>query len=297
MGFTLPRTPRGHRLHTGRGHWLLLAVLAAFIQQAAVAAECKGTVYLTLDTGSLAQAERIADILKKFEVKATFFLANEKTTRGDYALDNSWADYWRARVAEGHSFGSHTWRHGYFREDLADGQHVLYKPTEGKAESLDATAICAELNRVNTAFKKMTGRSLDPLWRAPGGHTTPFSLAAARQCGYRHVHWAKAGFLGDELPSDRYPNEALLNKALRDIRDGDVLMMHLGIWSRREPFAPMLDPLIAGLKQQGFCFAPIMAGTTVTNMPSQNRALKSSPASEPAAVNSPLQRKMAETRS
>jgi peptidoglycan-N-acetylmuramic acid deacetylase len=31
-------------------------------------------------------------------------------------------------------------------------------------------------------------------------------------------------------------------------------MAHLGIWSRADPFAPMLDPLIAGLKQRGFCF-------------------------------------------
>jgi hypothetical protein len=32
-------------------------------------------------------------------------------------------------------------------------------------------------------------------------------------------------------------------------------MAHLGIWSRKDPFAPMLDPLIAGLKGRGFCFA------------------------------------------
>jgi hypothetical protein len=68
------------------------------------------------------------------------------------------------------------------------------------------------------------------------------------------VRWAEAGFLGDELPSDKYPNRVLLERALRDIRDGDVLMAHLGIWSRQDPFAPMLDPLIAGLKQRGLCF-------------------------------------------
>jgi peptidoglycan-N-acetylmuramic acid deacetylase len=30
-------------------------------------------------------------------------------------------------------------------------------------------------------------------------------------------------------------------------------MAHLGIWSRADPFAPMLDPLIAGLKARGLC--------------------------------------------
>jgi hypothetical protein len=68
------------------------------------------------------------------------------------------------------------------------------------------------------------------------------------------VHWAPAGFLGDELPSARFPNRQLLERALRDVKDGDVLMAHLGIWSRQEPFAPMLDPLIAGLKAKGYCF-------------------------------------------
>ena len=53
--------------------------------------------------------------------------------------------------------------------------------------------------------------------------------------------------------------KALLRRALADIRDGDILMAHLGIWSRRDPFAPMLDPLIAGLKARGLCFATLPA--------------------------------------
>jgi hypothetical protein len=32
-------------------------------------------------------------------------------------------------------------------------------------------------------------------------------------------------------------------------------MAHLGIWSRKDPWAPAnLEPLIAGLKERGFCF-------------------------------------------
>ena len=82
-------------------------------------------------------------------------------------------------------------------------------------------------------------------------------MAAARGCGYAHVHWSPAGFLGDELPSEKFPNERLLKQALADIRAGDILMAHLGIWSRRDPYAPTLDPLIAGLKARGLCFATL----------------------------------------
>ena len=67
--------------------------------------------------------------------------------------------------------------------------------------------------------------------------------------------WADAGFLGDELPSEKFSNQALLAKALRDIRSGDILMAHLGIWSRKDAWAPaVLEPLIVGLQAKGFCF-------------------------------------------
>ncbi len=241
-----------------QGARLVAVALALAIAQGAVSAQqCKGTVYLTLDTGNMRDAEEIAAILRKHEVKATFFLANEKTTRNDFSLDPSWADYWKARVAEGHAFGSHTWRHGKFLSDEAAGA-VRYRPQfgaqAGQTLTLAPAAVCEELRAVDAAFKRDTGRTLDPLWRAPGGRTTPNALAAARQCGFAHVHWAAAGFLGDELPSDKYPNAQLLSAALRDVRDGDILMAHLGIWSRQERYAPMLDPLIEGLKQRSLCF-------------------------------------------
>ncbi len=125
----------------------------------------------------------------------------------------------------------------------------------GKTEQLDGTAICSEIHRSDSRFKELTGRALDPLWRAPGGRTTPLTLKAAQACGYRHVGWATAGFLGDELPSESYPNRLLVDRAVNNLKDGDIIMAHLGIWSRKDPFAPMFEPLIAGLKAKGFCFS------------------------------------------
>lgn len=232
-----------------------MILTSLFLTALAAADGCRGTLYLTIDTGSMSQAERIRGILRKHQVKATFFLANEPTTRGDHSLDASWAGYWKSLAQDGHSFGTHTWRHGYFRGDVAPDR-VRYV-VQGKPELLTQAQVCAELNRVRDRFHEMTGADLAPLWRAPGGRTTPRTLAFAQACGYRHVAWADAGFLGDELPSDRYPNPLLLERALRHLRDGDILMMHTGIWSRKDPFAPMLDPLLEGLKAQGFCFATI----------------------------------------
>jgi peptidoglycan/xylan/chitin deacetylase (PgdA/CDA1 family) len=250
-----------HAARLCRAAALALSLTLAVPAVAAVPGTCQGTLYLTLDTGNMAFADAIAQTLRRHEVRATFFLANEKTTRGDHALDASWSDYWSARAGEGHAFGSHTWRHGNFLRDVDGG--VAYRPQfpATGVETLDAPGVCAELNRVDAAFRAATGRGLDPLWRAPGGRTTPRALAAAKSCGYAHVGWAPAGFLGDELPSDRYPNRALVDGAVAKLKDGDVMMMHLGIWSRRDPYAPMLDELLTRLKARGFCFATLRERT------------------------------------
>ena len=218
---------------------------------------CKATVYLTIDTGHMAPAEEMAAILRRHNVKATFFLANEKTQRGDTSLDPAWSAFWKARADEGHAFGSHTWRHWYFRADIGQ-EKVRYVPW-GKSvgEVLNAEQVCAEVRKSDEAFKQMTGRSLDPIWRAPGGKMTPNTDRFANACGYRHVAWSPAGFSGDELPSETYPSDALIAKQLKTIRSGDILLWHLGIWSRKDALYPKLDTLITGLKEKGFCFARI----------------------------------------
>ncbi|HEX4883726.1 MAG TPA: polysaccharide deacetylase family protein, partial [Casimicrobiaceae bacterium] len=57
----------------------LAAGLALWLAgSAAGAAACKGTLYLTLDTGTMAHADAIAATLARHDVRATFFLANER---------------------------------------------------------------------------------------------------------------------------------------------------------------------------------------------------------------------------
>jgi peptidoglycan/xylan/chitin deacetylase (PgdA/CDA1 family) len=225
------------------------------------AADCPGgTVYLTFDTGGMHSAELIAEVLREEGVKATFFLANERTFRGDYSLDPSWGAYWKRLAADGHRFGNHTWSHLYRWRDL-EGGRVQASDAEGRRHTLDEQGFCRELRRVEEAFRRDTGRRLAGLWRAPGGRTTAQTVRWAASCGYPlHVHWDDAGFIGDELPSEQHPNRVLLERALKNLKGGDVVMMHLGIWSRQEPAAPILKPLIQGLKARGMCFATLEAG-------------------------------------
>lgn len=237
---------------------LLLALLCLTAKVSA--SQCTGTVYLTFDTGNMEQADFIARTLNERGLRATFFLANTPTRRGDYALDQSWRDYWRKRVSEGHTFGNHTWSHYYARKDLANGQLQL-ADRNGKRVVLDNRQYCSELDRVEKQFLQLTGKKLSAMWRAPGGRTTQQSLRWANDCGYpMHVGWDPAGYVGDDLPSERYSNQDLLNRALKNIKNGDIILMHLGIWSRKTPLAPVLPQLIDGLQQRGFCFDVIRGG-------------------------------------
>lgn len=249
-----------------------LAMLAAGAPALAAApAACKATAYLTFDTGSQSQADLIAATLNRHAIKATFFLANEKTVRGDWSLDPSWSAYWKARVAEGHAIGTHTFDHVYWQQDLAHGAMVV-KPQfgahGGHKLTMDAAAYCTELRRVDTRFVALTGHHIDPIWRAPGGHTSPNTLAAAQACGFQHVAWAKAGFTGDETSSEKFSNAQLLAGMLNKLKDGDIIMGHMGIWSRKDPWMPAnLEPLIAGLQQKGFCFATLREHPDYTQIP------------------------------
>ncbi|MCW5259845.1 polysaccharide deacetylase family protein [Verminephrobacter eiseniae] len=247
----------------GAGYRFAIIIIAYCVYGSCASAEkdCHQPLYLTFDTGHMGIAPLVAEVLKRQQVRVTFFAANERTKEGDGSLGEHWAPWWRARAAEGHEFASHTWSHGYWRADLghAPNPSFLVRPSAGPRAgqefAMSAADYCADITQAAERLRLLTGRAPLPLFRAPGGKTSPQLLASARACGYLHVGWSPAGFLGDDLPSERISNAALLRKALRGVRSGDILLAHLGIWSRKDPWAPaVLEPLIVGLKQQGFCF-------------------------------------------
>lgn len=243
------------------GLWRPVSAAGAVAGQGA---GCAKPVYLTFDTGHMGIADFVAEVLRRHGVRVSFFAANEATQQGDGSLGEAWAPWWRARAAEGHEFASHTYDHLYWRGDLRGSREgpvtgFRVRPSAGPRANenftVDAAGYCEEIAKSARRLQQITGQKPLPLFRAPGGKTSPALLEAARRGGYQHVGWSSAGFLGDELPSDRYPNAQLLAQALKNIRSGDILLAHLGIWSRKDPWAPgVLEPLITGLLKQGFCF-------------------------------------------
>lgn len=242
--------------------WAIFFAVICGASHAARAAQACGTspVYLTFNTGPMDVAPLIADVLRRQSVKVTFFVANEPTQNGGETLDNQWGTWWSAVAAQGHEFASQTYDHVYWRSDLPGVKPTFrVKVTSGafagREFTYDPAKYCAQIERAARRIEDFTGKKSLPLFRAPGGKTSPKLLAAASACGYPHVGWAAAGALGDGLSSGKLPADKLLASALKDIRSGDILVGQLGSESRNAPWAPAnLEPLILGLKARGFCF-------------------------------------------
>lgn len=188
-------------------------------------------VYLAFDTGTMDIAPLVADVLARQNVKATFFLDDRRTAAGGTSLDDDSQPWWAARVAEGHAFGA-----------LLRGA----SPAQ----------VCASSKAVADRFHQLTGRQMPKLYRVAAGKASPQLVVAASGCD-----WVNVGAVvpvGDEVASRKVSNKQLLQRTLRDVRAGDVLLAHLSAGPRKEPWAPAnLEPLIEGLKARGLCFATL----------------------------------------
>jgi len=235
---------------------VVAAAAAAIVLAAsgAAAQQCRGHVYLTLDTGNMSQAEEIAAILRRQDVRATFFLANERPRAATSPrsvvvclLEGARRRGTRLRQPHVAARPPHCRRGGrralpaaVRRRRRRDGHPHAGGVVRGTApgrRGLRRACRPRPRRRLARAGRLHRRRRRSPRPRTAATRTCvgPRPDSSATNCRPRSTH------------------RELLARALRDIRDGDVLMAHLGIWSRKDPYAPMLEPLITGLKERGLC--------------------------------------------
>ena len=108
----------------------------------------KHTVYLTFDDGPSKNTDRILDILKKYNVKATFFVLGKEDEVSKQAL--------RRIVEEGHTLAMHSYTHKY---------DEIYASKEAFAE---------DVTKLRDFLRETTGVDCN-IYRFPGGSSNTIS--------------------------------------------------------------------------------------------------------------------------
>jgi len=199
--------------------------------------------YLTFDDGPSPITPLVLDILKKNEVKATFFIVGSHVPGNEAILKRA--------ISEGHAVGGHTYSHDY---------RVLYKSKD---------AFFTDLEKGNQLIEKATG--IKPtVFRYPGGSTNTVSLkyqdpklynkqqtvmsaikAESNKRGYIFIDWNVTN--GDARSSHYTAAGALANikqqvKSQKEI----VILMHDA--STKAATAQALPEVISFLKGKGYRF-------------------------------------------
>ena len=184
-------------------------------------------LYLTFDDGpEPGCTDRVLDLLKKYEVSASFFVIVEKAKQHSELV-------LRAQ-AQGHAIGNHSLDHRYRR----------YFGTRAQV-----------LDWVTESEKQLTGiLSRSPVaWRAPAGIRTPELRHAIRELNLALVHWDVRFY--DTTRS--FTKAAVLAKMSR-LRSGSVILLHdchRGAWS--DDFLETLEWFLVVTKERGFQFSAL----------------------------------------
>jgi peptidoglycan/xylan/chitin deacetylase (PgdA/CDA1 family) len=232
---------------------LLLASAQMPLQAADAAVSCATPVYLTVDPANMDYAPRLAEVLRRQQVRVTYWVSNQRTQNGEGSLGNQWGSWWKQVAQQGHDFASQTYDHVLWRGDLPG-----YKPSfrirpttgsfAGREFTYDPAKYCEQIDHAARRSEDFTGKKALPLFHAPGGAASAKLLAAASACGYAHVGFAQAATLGRRS----------LAAEIAAVQTGDVLLADLNAKGGQEPWATAnLEPLLVGLKARGLCFASL----------------------------------------
>lgn len=180
-------------------------------------------IYLTFDLGyENGNTSKILSALDKHNVKATIFVCKAFIDNNPKGL--------KRMVKEGHAVGNHTVNH------IALSQ-------------LSTERIKNELDRVNQAYKKVTGKDMPKIVRPPEGGYSEKSLADTKKLGYTSIFWSIS------LPNDwNIKNQPSKEKTLSlfpsQYHNGAIVLLH-GV---SPAVADNLDQMLTQLEKKGYHF-------------------------------------------
>jgi peptidoglycan/xylan/chitin deacetylase (PgdA/CDA1 family) len=187
-------------------------------------------IALTFDDGPQdIYTPQILDILKKYGVKATFFLIGKNV--------EAFPDVAKRIAQEGHCIGNHTYSH----------PDLVLKTKEH---------IRLELKNAQDAIYKATG--IKPyLFRPPYGADNHWVALEVENLGYVIIKWSTSGLNGrNDLQFDKLAQEVITNT-----RNGSIILLHdgnrLSHKIDRSQIVKALPIIIETLQGQGYHFVTI----------------------------------------
>jgi len=166
--------------------------------------------------------QKIMDILKKHDIKVTFFMT------GGWV--DTYPDDVKMILAEGHDLGNHSQNHKNMSQ-LSDAEKE------------------AELMSVHDKVKELTGYEMF-LFRPPYGDYDNAVVKTAKKCGYYTIEWDV-----DSLDWKDYGVESIIKTVTehQHLGNGSIILCHNGA----KYTAEALDTMITTLKDAGYAFVPL----------------------------------------
>lgn len=202
--------------------------------------------YLTFDDGPSENTLKILKVLKKYNIKATFFVTAQN-------LDK--ADYMKKIVEEGHTIGLHTYSHEY--DHIYSGTDEYFK----------------DLQKIHDLVKKTTGVDSRVI-RFPGGSSNTISANYSKGImttltdtvidkGYSYFDW------NCDSTDAEYKNDTGQGRPVEDLVNGTIssaggqkhicVLMH--DTAAKKTTADALPKIIEQLKNKGYCFDKLTVDT------------------------------------
>lgn len=181
------------------------------------------TIYLTFDAGfENGFTPNILDVLKKHDVKATFFLV------GNYMKTSP--DLVKRMVEEGHRVANHTNNH----------------PNMSAINDLETFK--KELEELETMYEEITGEKMIKHYRPPQGKYSEANLKMANELGYKTFFWSLAyvDWYVDKQPT----KDEAFKKLIGRIHPGAIVLLH----STSKTNSEILDELLSKWSEMGYSY-------------------------------------------
>ncbi|WP_124728235.1 polysaccharide deacetylase family protein [Staphylospora marina] len=182
-------------------------------------------VALTFDDGPAENTDAILDILKKHQVKGTFYLIGSDLEKN--------MDKGKKIAAEGHEIGNHSYSH----------TRMVFKTPSFIREEIEKTD---ELIR-------QAGYQGEIHFRPPYGKKFVFLPQYLSETGRRTITWDVEPETYAEIDGNA---EKITEHVLANTRPGSIILLHV-MYENRKASLESVDAIIQGLKAKGYRFVTV----------------------------------------